>query len=86
MAGQVAKKCRPLVLGIILALSYCRTLSLFHGYSAPMQAYHHLPAVNATSPLPDGQDGMAFSMSRTILHIIFMISKPKFVFHSVLIY
>jgi len=58
MAGQVAKKCRPLVLGIILALSYSRTLSLFHGYSAPMQTYHHLPAVNATSPLPVGQDGL----------------------------
>lgn len=43
------KKARPLILGGILALSYCRTLSLFHGYSAPMQAYRHLPSMNASS-------------------------------------
>lgn len=43
------KRARPLVLGGILALSYCRTLSLFHGYSAPMQAYRHLPPLNANT-------------------------------------
>lgn len=48
MAGQGVKRARPLILGGILALSYCRTLSLFHGYSAPMQAYRHLPSMNAS--------------------------------------
>lgn len=49
VSWQWVKRARPLVLGGILALSYCRTLSLFHGYSAPMQAYRHLPPLNANT-------------------------------------
>ncbi|KAG0576973.1 hypothetical protein KC19_5G122400 [Ceratodon purpureus] len=41
------KRARPLILGGILALSYCRTLSLYHGYSAPMQVYRYLPSMHA---------------------------------------
>ncbi len=47
---QAVKKIRPLILGVILALSYSRTLSLWYGYYAPMQVYQHLPVINDTSP------------------------------------
>ncbi|CAK9875996.1 unnamed protein product [Sphagnum jensenii] len=47
---EAVKKIRPLILGVILALSYSRTLSLWYGYYAPMQVYQHLPVINDTSP------------------------------------
>ncbi|KAF9591093.1 hypothetical protein IFM89_001437, partial [Coptis chinensis] len=38
----VAKVVGHVVLGLILAASHCRTFSLIHGYSAPLEAYMHL--------------------------------------------
>ncbi|KAF9620693.1 hypothetical protein IFM89_013993 [Coptis chinensis] len=37
-----AKVVRHVVLGLILAASHCRTFSLIHDYSAPLEAYKHL--------------------------------------------
>ncbi|KAF9589139.1 hypothetical protein IFM89_019455 [Coptis chinensis] len=37
-----AKVLRPVVLALILGASHCRTFSLIHGYSAPLEAYKHL--------------------------------------------
>ncbi|KAL4204573.1 hypothetical protein AMTRI_Chr01g132690 [Amborella trichopoda] len=39
---MIAKILRPLVLSLILCASHGRTLSLLHGYSAPLEIYQHL--------------------------------------------
>ena len=68
VAGQGLKKARPLILGGILALSYCRTLSLFHGYSAPMQVYRHLPPMNAS--LTTATAGIGLARVYSLYHCI----------------
>ncbi|XP_074290231.1 alpha-1,2-mannosyltransferase ALG9-like [Silene latifolia] len=37
-----AKFVRPVILSLIISISYSRTFSLIHGYSAPLEIYKHL--------------------------------------------
>ncbi|GJP56522.1 hypothetical protein CLOM_g15586 [Closterium sp. NIES-68] len=46
---SAAKWVRPVVLGLIIALSYARSTALLHFYSAPMRILQHLPPVDAAN-------------------------------------
>ncbi|KAJ6830032.1 dol-P-Man:Man(6)GlcNAc(2)-PP-Dol alpha-1,2-mannosyltransferase [Iris pallida] len=38
---KIAKGLRPVILGLILCVSHCRTFSMLNGYSAPLEIYKH---------------------------------------------
>ncbi|KAH9617532.1 hypothetical protein KSS87_006504 [Heliosperma pusillum] len=42
LVQAAAKFVRPVILSLIISISYSRTFSLIHGYSAPVEIYKHL--------------------------------------------